>query len=57
MINKLEPTFGGKFRKDGGSELQLYRAFSRGFRSATVKTSSLVQRCKTIFINASFRND
>ena len=33
MINKLEPTFGGKFRKDSWiGKLQLYRALSRGFR-------------------------
>jgi len=44
----------GKFKEDGGSKrMCAVSILSRGFLFATVKTSSLIQRCKRILTNAS----
>jgi hypothetical protein len=44
----------GNFKEDGGSKrMSSVSILSRGFLCVTVKTSSLVQKCKTILTNAS----
>jgi hypothetical protein len=44
---------GNSIRMGGSKRQRSSRVLSRGFRCATVKTSSLIQRCKTIFRDAS----